>query len=518
MLADTFSQYGILVIYYLAFLVKSRLMPLTYQGFSLAIAVLMVIQFSIIYLLLIALVKDRFYVILLLVLTLLLGIFGSMGVVQAHPSTGPLRFGLAYLVLATVFLRRRFPRLRHAGLILEYFLVGIASLWSFETFVYTAFSYLGICFFESVGESVRFRQMLWSFIRRLFWLFVTIAIFQSLFTLGTYARAGVWPDWGIYFDFIKTYSVDGFATILIEPWSPWIFPVAVYFVFLMIFVFRYLFLRNLTNSPESELIFGLTFFGIAQYTYFLGRSHPNNLYHISIPAVIIAGYWFAQLISQKSLPASIRGVIKFVFYTAAALSILITLPAFVTKYQENHTGYKIVLKTSHSVVISRSLGLDRQWATLRDSYIGERPPSIVSDSVELIRKYTPGQRDASIFIPPQYTTETLILSGRVHRFPINEPGEDSLSDRITNRILAYPHGLKIDDVIILAGDPDIFCDNTDVNTLSNALFIKLINRLCQEFSFEEIEHTTGGVLAVRLKKFDGNPTAYCVTMKSLEAP
>jgi hypothetical protein len=520
MLVDGFSQYGILVIYFIAFLVKSRLMPLTYQGFSLAIAVLMVIQFSIIYLFLITLVKDRFYAILLLVLTLLLGIFGSLGVVQAFPSTGPLRFGLAYLVLAAVFLRHRFLRLDRAVLILEYFLVGITSLWSFETFVYTAFMYLGICLFESLGKSVRFRQILWSFICRLFWLFVTIAIFQSLFALGTYVRAGAWPDWGIYFGFIKLYTggTGGYYSLLIEPWSPWIFPVAVYFVSLMVFVFRYLFLKNLAYSPESELIFGLTFFGIAQYTYFLGRSHPNNLYHISAPAVIIAGYWFVKLISQKSLPASFRGVIKFVFYSAAALSILATLPSFVTKYRQDHTGFKIVFETFQTVVIDHSIDLERQWAVLRDSFIGESPPALVSDSVELLRKYTPGQREATVFLPAQYMTETLILAGRVDRFPINDPYEDSNSEQITNRILAYPQDLRTNDIIILAEDPNIFTNDPYGDSEANALTIKLINRLCQEFSFEEIEHTPGGAIAVRLKNFDGNPTAYCATMKSLGTP
>jgi len=70
----------------------------------------------------------------------------------------------------------------------------------------------------------------------------------------------------------------------------------------MIFVFRYLFLKNLAFSPENELIFGLTLFGIAQYTYFLGRSHPNNLYHIATTTVIIAGYWLCQIDLHKEHP------------------------------------------------------------------------------------------------------------------------------------------------------------------------------------------------------------------------
>jgi hypothetical protein len=519
MLVDAFSLYGVLVIYSLAFLVRTGLLPLTYQGLSLAIAVLMTIQFSAIYLLLIVLMKDRFYAILLLVLTLLLGVFGSLGIVQAYPSTGPLRFGLAYLVLAAVFLRRRFPRLRRAGLIVEYLLVGIASLWSFETFVYVGFSYLGICLYESLGGFAGFREILAIFIRRLSWLFATIATFHALLALGTYARAQAWPNWGIYFDFVKSYSVRGLTAVPIEPWSPWIFPTAIYFVSLMVFVFRYLFLKSLAESEESELIFGLTLFGIAQYTYFLGRSHPNNLYHISSPAVIIAGYWFAQLNSQRALPASFRRVIKLAFYSAAALIISTTLPSFLIKYQQHHTGYRIVLRNLHSIVIGRSLDLDRRWARLRDSYIGGSPPPIVSDSVALLRKYTPGEADAAIFIPAQYITETLILAGREHRFPINDPQEDYLSEGITNRILAYRHDLQGNDVVVVADYATFVSDRASGSWPStNVLMIGLIDRLCEQFAFEEVETTPSGVVAVRLGKSEGAPTEYCVKMKSLDTP
>ncbi len=517
MLVDTFSQYGVLVINFVAFLVQSRLMPLTFQGFSLAIAVLMTIQFSIVYLFLIVLVKDRFYAILLLVVTLLFGVFGGIGANQTFPSTGPLRFGLAYLILTSVLFRRRFPRLRRASLIFDYFLIGIASLWSIETFVYTIFAYLGICLFESLGESGRYQQMIWSFFRRLFWLFIAIAIFQILFALGTYARAGVWPDWGTYFGFIKLY-LNGFGGELIDLWSPWIFPVAIYFFSLMVFVFRYLFLKDLAYSLENELVFGLTFFGISQYTYFLGRSHPNNLFHIQMPAVIIAGYWFTQLISHKNLPADFRSVIKFVFFSAAALSILTTFPSAISRYQQNNTGFKIVFKTIHSLVIGRSMGLNQQWSTIVDSFLGGPPPPLVSDAVELLRRNSPGDRDATILLPPQYVTEILMLTERINRFPISEPQEDSLSDGITNRILTYPDAFMINDVVLLVEDPNMLANNPEVLPKANSLIINLIIRMCSEFSFKEIERTSSGVLAVRLDNFDGNLTPYCVAMESLGTP
>jgi hypothetical protein len=508
MLVDTFSQYGVLVIYFLALLVKTGLISLSYQGLSLAIALLMMLQFIVLYGLLIALTKNRYYAVFILMLTLLLNVFSSLGIVQSFPSTGPLRFGLAYLILATVLFRRHFPRFHTTGLLLEAGLIGLASVWSFETFVYTSFLYVGICLFDTLGRPVDIRKKLQSLAYRVIWMFIAILLFQSFFAFCTYVRSGSLPNWSVYFEFIRTYSVDTFGTILIEPWSPWIFPVAIYFVSFMTFVFRYLFLKEFDTSVESELAFGLTFFGIAQYTYFLARSHPNNLFLISIPAIMVAGYWF--VLTVRNLP-SLHAITRFVFYTSASLAVLIALPSFVSKLEHN-TGYPMLFGNIGLLISGRELDLGGQSLAIEKAYRADVAPPVVEDAVDLVRKYMPAQEDAVVFLEPQYTTETLILAGRTNRFPISEPVEDTLSVSLTEHIVQYSHGLKTNDVIVMAGSTDVFQHPFP----SYALQIRLLSRLCGEFSLKEVERQ-GDVIAVRLEPFSGDLSPYCLSIQRMES-
>jgi hypothetical protein len=76
--------------------------------------------------------------------------------------------------------------------------------------------------------------------------------------------------------------------------------------------------------------------------------------------------------------------------------------------------------------------------------------------------------------------------------------------------IEYPHGLHENDVIFLAQDPLIYTDR-----VYNALQVRLIWRLCQEFAFQVIENTPNGVSAVRLKPINSQPSAYCETINQL---
>lgn len=512
LLVDTFCQYGVGVIYFLSFLFKAGLAPFTYKGFSLIASILLIFQFCFVYILLVTLVKSRFYAILLLILTLLLGIFGTLGVMQAAPSTGPLRFGLPYMILVLIIIRRGFNKPHHRYMIFEYILVGLSSLWSFETFIYTLFMYLGICLFESIEEVVNYRQMLRRFIHRLVCLFSTIISFHLLFVLFTYASSKELPDWSIYFDFIRTYSTGEFGTLLIEPWSPWIFPIAIYFASLMVFLFRYIYLKNNGNNyTENLLIFGLTLFGIAQYTYFLGRSHPNNLYHISTPAVIITGYWFAQLIQKKILPIPFRLSVKFVFFAAFTLIILTNIEDFASKYRQNHSGFRIAINNVYSAFSGRSH--DRLWDSLKDSLYEKEQDKQVIETIALLHKYTPEQKDVVVFLQTENTTKALIMADRRHRFPINDLEEDAILPSLTEKILTYKHDLKADDVIFVLRNPSAYKD-----IKKSPLQIQLIDRLCHEFTFQEVENTPGEVSMIRLKSYNGKSSEYCERIRNIAFP
>ena len=508
MLVDAYSQYGVLVIYFLTLVFKSHLIPFTYLGFTLVISILFMGQFSIIYFLLLKLVKNHFYAISLLILTFLISFFGSTGVIQGYPSTGPLRFGLIYLMLMAIFFRSRFPAFYRAGLWIEYALIGIAFLWSFETFVYVGFSYLGICLFESFSETIPLKRSIGRFLTRLALFLLSVVTAYGLFALFTFSRAKVWPDWGIYLDFIKTYSsLGGFGNLPIDTWSPWIFPIVIYYASLMIFAFRYFYLKNRENTLENKIVLGLTLFGIAAFTYYLGRSHPNNLFHISIPAIIVAGYWLYQLVKKDSFPRAFQFFGKAAFFFAAVLIILGVWPSLSEKYKNGHTGLTI-FSNINSDLLSRATY--HNWLVSESKLIHTTAHYKQSrEAQDLINKYMPGKKEIPVFLSYTGNTELLFSTDHIHSFPISDMTQDSVSDKNIQRVMSYPEPLKTGDVIFLEKDPT-FYQYGELYRLD----VLLIDKLCQEFNFEEIETTPYGVFVVRLKPHDNTPSVYCETIKS----
>jgi hypothetical protein len=509
MLVDTYSQYGVVVIYFLALLLKSGLFPFTYQGFSLIISILLALQFSTIYILLLAMLKDRYYAFSIQIVVLLLGLFGTVGIMQAFPSTGPLRFGLSYVILFIVMLRRRYPRLQIPALVFETIFVGIASLWSFETFIYTAFTYLGICIFENLIQEFILRKGLSKLLLRLLLVFGAVVFCQGIFALFTYSRSGSWPNWSIYFNFIFTYSLGGFGVFSIDAWSPWIFPIAIYFTSLMVFLYRYIVIKRRDTALAYELAFGMTFLGIAESTYYLNRSDPNNLFHVCAPAVILAGYWVVKIVKNEEVHKNIRLSVKFYSYSAIALILFAVMPSFVMKYQNNHTGYSFIGNAISMPYTENGLRtlLRQEKSKL---YAQEKDPQ-VNEAVDLILKYSPGKKDVTIFISPEKMTEILILANRVHSFPIADMEEDNVSSSNSKRILNYDPGLKENDIVYLAEDPAIY------KRIHNDLEIELINNLCSKFSFQEIEHSPDGIAAMKLEHLI-NIDPYCETIAKINIP
>ena len=509
MMVDTFSQYGNLIIYFLSQIFVTGILPLSYESLSFVISILVVLQFILVYVFLAKLVKDRFLVLALMVVAISLNIMAAMGDVGSYPSTGPLRFGLINLILVLILLRNRFPSFYWFAIFLEYGLVGISFLWSFETFVYTGFSYLGICLIESINGPYSLPQAARRFLFRFLGFLFSLAAAFGIFNLATYARAHVWPDWMIYLEFIKTYSsLGGFGDLPIDTWAPWIFPIIIYFASLMIFLFRYFYLKIRKFSIEEILIWGLTFFGIAQYTYFLGRSHPNNLFHITIPVVIVFGYWMNILMHKETIPQLIRWSSKVVVCFTIALVVIATWSGFYSKYQNSRTLLTILGNNNFATITGDNI---HQWFFIEGEVLkaGTQDQQVAEAKV-LIQKYVPEGQNLSIFLLDQNTTEVLMYNHRIQSLPISDIIEDGISPMNVTRVLNYPDAFKPGDFVFLEIDSNNYADRSSYN-----LVLQVIDKLCKSYTFEKVETSPGGVFVVRLKPFDNTPSPYCENIANL---
>jgi hypothetical protein len=516
MLVNVYSQYGVLDIELLSLFFQISHVPMTFQVFSFLIALFSILQFATVYFILRMLFKSQLYAILGLFMVLLLNFFATLGIYQSFPSVGPFRFGLSYLLLGLIFLRFRFPKRRNILSALEYGVFGLASIWSFESFVYAAAVFIACLLYQTLLES----QSVKSFLRRILFklggALLSILVFQVGQALYIFMRAGQWPNWMNYLNYLFRYSVDGFGTLSIDPWSPWLFLAAVYFIGIMSFVVRWLISHHPDGSIEAQAMVYISLVGIAQFTYYLGRSHPNNLYHISAPAVILALYGF-QAISKLDM-SEFAGFAKSFSYIRISALILIAVlfvPTFASKIP-NTAFAPLLAFTTVGQQVSIKEYLRQEWVGV---FARLSNGDQADDAVKLIGKYAPDQPKVTVFINPTGTTVALILAKKGQMYPIGDPAQDSLSTEINNAVLAIPNPLQTGDTIFLASEPKdlkmtantkcYLATSTSSQCSQIEIQLHVVQQICSRFGFDEIEKSDHGVSVMRLTAPGSGTSDYC---------
>ena len=431
LLVDINCQYGVGNIYFLALLFKLLPLPFNYQSFSLLLSTLLILQYALVYLLLRRLLDSQALAATALLLIVATNYYSQPG--ATFPSTGPLRFGMAYVLLALFFLRERIDNRPRIQIVL-YTLVGCSSLWSFETFTYTLATYLCTELYTLLWNPQTLKQRLHRLLPLLAGPTVAIAVGHLLLALFTYLRAGAWPEWNHYFEYIAFYSVSEFGTITIEAWYPWALYIAVYFLSLLLLLHKTLLSPAPAAISSCAVIAGLTGFGIVQFTYFLGRSHPNNLYHICIPLVIVAMYWFLYMQHDtRHIPRPFVHSATYCFFVAAFVLLANTVPTFITKWPRSPL---------YTLIQTAQPGPSPWTATATHTE--------VRDALAFIDRYAADKDRIALFLHPERTTETLMLSQKTHIFPLSNPQQDGLLPTAHERALQYNHGMQEGDYLIMS--------------------------------------------------------------------
>ena len=463
LLLDTNCQYGVGLIYFLSFLFL--FIPLSYQGLTLISMILWFLEYLLIFIVCRFLLRSPWMAMITFFLVILANFFATIGgEISAYPSLGPLRFIFGYLILLFVLLRLRFPQKQRIFSQAEAALVGMTSIWSFETFVYVIAAYGAVLLYKFFADAEPFKKRLVLFLKQglncvLYGFGFHLVVFLSIFI-----HTGHMPRWDYYFDYIFLYSTGGWGGMPIAPWTPWIFLAAIPLASFMGLVY---FLRTKTPSqrPELVIVAGLSALGIAQMTYFIGRSHPNNIFHVCVPAIVLAAYW---LVTAEDKKGSLRPLYRpFVFwsYFAAFLLILNLSPSLKEKLTARWPQYAHVMENF------------RRSPTCEET----------SEALVLINKYAKDQKRIALFIDQDAGTETLLLSGKAHLWPTNYAKQEEICPSASQRVLAYDPQLKEGDIIF-------------VSKASSEFQQEIVHRLQRKFRFLVLEATPHQVFAIRLER------------------
>jgi hypothetical protein len=110
----------------------------------------------------------------------------------------------------------------------------------------------------------------------------------------------------------------GLGNMNTELFSPWV----IHFIILavsMILCLHTFFVNAGKTERFYHIMLTLTFIGISQATYFVGRAHPTNLLNTAIPIILILCLWIGHGLAKQNFVSHVM-----LFFAVLVSSILIT--------------------------------------------------------------------------------------------------------------------------------------------------------------------------------------------------
>jgi hypothetical protein len=220
-------------------------------------------------------------------------------------------------------------------------------------------------------------------------------------------------------DFLRVYSVDGFGQLPVPGWS-------------LGFVMGALCTASLVGvwgivalAPGSEHarpstvvpLAALSAFAAVSLTYFLGRSHPNNLTNVAPPFVALLTLWTAlALRGWKVGRDPVAGAGVLLACLCAIVLVAQQLPQLVAKTPDSALA-AIVREASGGP------GLMHRLRLLADEPVIDPRTPVVE---QLVRAHVAPAAPLLVAVEPAVATETLIRLDRSDVLPIGTPEQDGL--------------------------------------------------------------------------------------------
>ncbi|RUP01487.1 MAG: hypothetical protein EKK34_28680 [Mycobacterium sp.] len=482
MLTDVWAQYGVGVYYGL--LAAFTILPLHHGGLVILLSTLMVAQYLILYLTLRIAVRSQVLVTTAVIAAVMANIFASMGSYVTYPSIGPLRFGFPYLVVLAAVTSARWPQWTQAMRVAQFAIVAISAIWSFETFVYTAATWSALIMLLAFGRQPGAMKL---FARESLIAMAVCVIAVSGLTISTRVVSGVWPDWGGYFAYIRLYSVDEFGNLPLNFWSPGLIMAAVIFLSAVGVISIVRDERIVVSGPVLSGLAGFTGFAAATFTYYLGRSHPNNLLNLIVPVCALGCLWTSIfLVPREAGHRRTWRLAPVVAFSFAAISLIaIGIPSVALKWPNTLFSQAVPFADGHAP----GHGGMQVAASLRHLWRGRTfDDSIAESGAKLLQRHDPGHGPVLIVI--SQATEVLLKLHRVNLLPISHPEQDNLIlSREWPRIAKAIDGIR-DGTILLT---------SSLHPQSEPLILlRARERIQIRFESELLENTQDGLQIIRL--------------------
>jgi hypothetical protein len=467
MLDGAWSQYGVGAIDTLALAFAA--VPIGYGTLSLIVVVLTTLQYLCVYVTLRLAGLGQLLTAIVVLVAAAGNLFWPIAAYPVFPSASALRFGLPYAIVLLAVVGCRYPAQARRAWVGMLTVLAISAVWSFETFVYCAGTYGFLVIVEAVHrEDEVVRRVARGAVLGLAVSVAAVALYSAL----TLAFAGG-ADWGPYVEYLRLYSSAGFGQLPVQLFS--LGPPMAAAIFLSATTLLWL-VRDRPQAlspPMRAAIAGFTGMAIVTFTYYLGRSHPNNLLNILVPLVALGGLWLYVLLQGRPL-ARWRAAAAGTLLTAAAMIAVAAWPAVESKWGD----------TGLSLALSGKGELGGGFERLADNpVLDQRAPAAVG-----LLDGRPSDEPIAVLAEPELTTEILLRAGRNNLLPISHPSEDVLIESSAGRVEAASERVPAGTLLLLSPAPGSL----------NALQELALSTLQRRFELSPVARTAAGIELVRL--------------------
>lgn len=375
------SQYGFLLVLVLAFLSNLHLINLT--NLPILIWIFYIVEYFLCYYLIFKL--SRSFVLAFIGLFSIITInFYSLCCTIAFPQIGPLRW---LPIIFLIFLLYKFKKIDNYWFI---FILSLLSFWMVDAGIAILMAYTFSLLILALAKVIDFKRL----IKDYFLLGLTVVgIFLLIDFIGILFGYQLINPISI-FTIIREYSRAGFGMLPIATKTFFWLTLVIYFASLV-----YFFQKKRYSSNEHFILFiaNLTLF---VSVYFVGRSHPLNLFVTATFPLLTLFILIAHLYTNKTVNKSPK--FKVVILITSFL-LLVAYPAFARKEMLTVTIKEELTKLVQNKNIFNP-GVD--------SYLN----SYLSQEKYLINKYLP---DKKILIISTDDTYLLYLTNKVSFLNIN---------------------------------------------------------------------------------------------------
>lgn len=290
LLYDTPSQYGYLSIHFLALIF--HFIGFTSNMFQNINILLFDLSFLLVYYFFHKLISNRFIAFFCSIIYLSFQSVFAYYIQVFYPSTGPLRFGLGLILIVLLLKPSR------KTYILSLIITSISFFWSAETAIYVVPAWLFSCLAYSYSTTNSLKKFIRFYTNKIITLLIISLIILSLIILFEIFKYGTFPILTDYLQFIPVYK-NGVGAMPIAPFGNYYLVVLV--LICGVVTTTYLMYKKIYKNYISILSF-ISFYNITIFSYFVGRSHENNITNISgfvfIEFVLLL-YLFLNIVKDK---------------------------------------------------------------------------------------------------------------------------------------------------------------------------------------------------------------------------